>query len=84
MKAINEFLIIKILKDETTSVGGLELTETTNDTRYKRATILSVGDKVQVVKESDIVQFDKHSGFPISIKNTLYHVISIRDIVIIE
>ena len=44
----------------------------------------AIFELVEGVNDGDIVQYDKHSGFGISVKNTLYYVISIRDVVIIE
>tara|TARA_S200002703_G_scaffold103028_1_gene89296 strand:- start:83 stop:340 length:258 start_codon:yes stop_codon:yes gene_type:complete len=85
MKAINHFIVIDKIKDEPTEVGGLIITESIDtDTRYSRGKVISVGNLAEGVKEKDIVQYDKHAGHGISVKNTLYYVISIRDVVIIE
>jgi|TARA_R110000744_G_scaffold176763_1_gene295588 co-chaperonin GroES (HSP10) len=85
MKAINRYIVIEKLKDEPKTIAGLELTETTDtDTRYDRAKVISIGNLVEGVENGDTIQFDRHSGFGISIKNTLYHVITINDVVIIE
>ena len=85
MKAINHFIVIDKIKDEPTEVGGLIITESIDtDTRYSRGKVISVGNLAEGVKEKDLVQYDKHAGHGISVKNTLYYVISIRDVVIIE
>ena len=85
MKAINNYLVIDKITDEPIKVAGLIITESNDDeTRYNRAKVISVGNLVEGVSEGDIIQYDKHSGFGISVKNTLYYVISIRDVVIIE
>lgn len=85
MKAINRFIIIEKLKDEPKTIAGLELTESTDtDTRYDRAKVVSVGNLVEGLANGDIIQYDKHSGFGISVKSEYYHVISIGDVVIIE
>ena len=51
-------------------------------------TAMCVADKhwnlVEAVKEGDIIQYDKHAGSGISVKNTYYYVISIRDVVVVE
>ena len=36
------------------------------------------------LKNGDIIQYDKHAGSGISVKNTYYHVISNRDVVVVE
>jgi|TARA_R100000081_G_C4799823_1_gene163391 co-chaperonin GroES (HSP10) len=85
MKAINNWLVIEKIKDKPIEVGGLVITEMNDsETRYARAKVISAGNLVEGVSDGDIVQYDKHSGFGISVKNTLYYVISIRDVVIIE
>ena len=85
MKAINNFIIIEKLKDEPKKIAGLIITESTDtDTRYDRAKVISVGNLIQGIKDNDIIQYDKHAGYGISIKNTYYHVITIGDVVIIE
>jgi len=85
MKAINHYIVIEKLKDEPTEVGGLIITEQHDkETRYCRGKAISVGNLAEGVKDGDIIQYDKHAGFGISVKNTLYYVISIRDVVIIE
>ena len=85
MKAINSFIIIEILKDEPKTIAGLILTESTDtDTRYNRAKVISAGSLVEGLKDGDTIQYDKHSGSGISVKNKYYHVISNRDVVIVE
>jgi|TARA_R100000278_G_scaffold109688_2_gene86742 co-chaperonin GroES (HSP10) len=85
MKAINSFIVIEKLKDEPKKIAGLIMTESTDtDTRYDRAKVISAGDLVEAVKEGDIIQYDKHAGSGISVKNAYYYVISIRDVVIVE
>ena len=45
MKAVNHYLIIDMAKDEPKKVGGLILTEQTNeDNRYLKAKVVSVGN----------------------------------------
>ena len=43
MKAINDYVIVDIVKEEPKKVSGLILTDETDETnRYKKATIVSV------------------------------------------
>jgi len=72
MKAINNYLVVDKITDEPIKVAGLIITESNDDeTRYNRAKVISVGNLVEGVSEGDIIQYDKHSGFGISVKNTL-------------
>jgi co-chaperonin GroES (HSP10) len=85
MKAINHYIVIEKIKEKPIEVAGLVITEQNDkETRYCRAKAISVGNLAEGVSEGDTIQYDKHAGFGISVKNTLYYVISIRDVVIIE
>ena len=85
MKAINHFVVVNKIKEEPTKVGGLELTEKQNkDVRYLKGEVISVGNLVEVIKEGDIVRYDKHAGHGIEWKDCLYYVLKISDIVLIE
>lgn len=85
MKAINHFVIVNKIKEEPAKVGGLELTEKQNkDVRYLKGEVISVGNLVEVVKEGDIVRYDKHAGHGIEWNDSLYYVLKISDIVLIE
>lgn len=85
MKAINHFVVVNKIKEEPTKVGGLELTEKQNkDVRYLKGEVISVGNLVEVIKEGDIVRYDKHAGHGIEWKDSLYYVLKISDIVLVE
>ena len=85
MKAINYYLIVDKIKEAPMNVGGLELTETQNkDVRYLRAKVVSVGDQVPVIKEGDVVRYDKHAGHGIEWNEKLFYVLKVPDVVIIE
>ena len=85
MKAVNHYLIIERIKDEPTKVGGLILTEQTDeDNRYLKAKVISIGNIVEGIKENDIIHYDKHAGHGIQHKDTFYHVIKQMDVVLID
>ena len=85
MQAINDYVIVDILKDGPKKVGGLILTDNTDETnRYKKANIISVGNLVEVVKKGDSIYYDAIAGHDIAYNNTMYRVIRARDIVIVE
>ena len=85
MKAVNHYLIIERIKDEPTKIGGLILTEQTDeDNRYLKAKVISIGDNVEGIKEDDIIHYDKHAGHGIQHKDTFYHVIKQIDVVLID
>ena len=85
MKAVNHYLIIDTMKDEPKKVGGLILTEETDeDNRYLKARVISIGHNVEGIKENDIIYYDKHAGHDISWKDTLYRVIRDGDVVLVD
>ena len=85
MQAINDYVIVDIIKEGPKKVGGLILTDETDESnRYKKANIVSVGNMVEVVKEGDVIYYDKHAGHDIGYNDNMYRVIRARDIVIVE
>ena len=85
MKAINYYIVIEKIKEEPREVGGLIIAERTDtEVRYKKAKVITVGDKVQGVTKDDIIFYDKHAGHDISWKDSLYRVIRDQDVVLVE
>tara|TARA_R110001592_G_scaffold70176_3_gene215065 strand:+ start:558 stop:815 length:258 start_codon:yes stop_codon:yes gene_type:complete len=85
MQAINDYVIVDIIKDGPKKVGGLILTDEVDESsRYKKATIISVGDLVEVVKKDDLIYYDAMAGHDIAYKDEMYRVIRSRDIVLVE
>jgi len=85
MKAINDYVILDQIKEEVKKVGGLVLTdETDEDNRYKRASVISVGEQVEIIKKGDVIYYDRHAGHGIGYNDKLYLVIRSRDIVLVE
>lgn len=85
MKAIGRNLIIKIIKETTTKTkGGLILNEKSReDIRYRKATIVSVGEEVVGVNKEDTIYFDRHAGHGIEIVDEKLHVIKNQDVVVV-
>jgi co-chaperonin GroES (HSP10) len=85
MRAINYFVIVDKIKEEPSKVAGLELTEKQNkDVRYVKGKVISVGEKIDFINEGDIVRYDKHAGHGIEWSDSLYYVLKVTDIVLIE
>jgi len=85
MKAIGRNIIIEKIKEGTTRTeGGLLLAENQReDIRYVEATVLSVGEQVEGLKEKDNIFFDRHAGHKIEINKQTYHVIKNQDVVVV-
>jgi len=85
MKAVNNYIIVKKIKQGPKTVGGLILTEDIDDdNRYIKANVISVGNLVEGIKNNDVVFYDKHAGHGVQYKETLYHVIRSGDVVLID
>ena len=85
MKAVNHYIIVENIKTEPKKVAGLLMTEELDDdNRYIKAKVISIGNLVEGIKETDIVYYDKHAGHDISWKDTLYMVIQDRDVVLVD
>ena len=85
MKAVNHYLIIEKTKEGPKKVGGLILTDKTDeDNRYEKAKVVSIGNLVEGIKENDTIYYDKHAGHGIQHKDKFYHVIKQMDVVLID
>jgi len=85
MKAVNHYIIIDKIKDEPVKIGGLILTEKTDeDNRYLKAKVISTGNLVEGIQEGDIIHYDKHAGHGIQHKDKFYGVIKQMDVVLID
>ena len=85
MKAVNNYIIVKKIKQGPKTVGGLILTEDIDDdNRYVKATVISTGNLVEGIKNNDVVFYDKHAGHGVQYKDILYHVIRSGDVVLID
>ena len=85
MQAINDYVVVNIIKEEPKKVSGLILTDETDESnRYKKANIISVGNMVEIVTKGDTIYYDKHAGHDIGYNDKLYRVIRMRDIVLVE
>ena len=85
MKAIGRNLIIQKEKNVTTETkGGLILAEThREDIRYIKAKVISIGNEVEGLKQSDTIFFDRHVGHKIEVGDLTYHVIKSQDVVVV-
>jgi len=85
MQAVNDYVIVDIIKEGPKKVGGLILTDETDETnRYKKANIISVGELAGMVKTGDSIYYDAIAGHDIAYNDNMYRVIRARDIVIVE
>ena len=85
MQAVSYYVVVEKIKEAPKKVRGLELTEDQNkDVRYLKGKVISAGSMVEVLKEGDIIHYDKHAGHGIELNEKLYYVLKIGDIVLVE
>ena len=85
MRAINNYVVVKKIKEEPKKISGLILTDDTDtDNRYKKGVIVSIGDLVEQVEVKDTVFYDKHAGHDITYNGDIHQVIKAGDIVLVE
>ena len=85
MKAVNNYIIVQKIKTEQSKVAGLIITENIDDdNRYIKANVISTGNLVEGIKDGDVVYYDKHAGYGVQYKETLYYVIRNVDVVLID
>ena len=85
MRAVNNYIIVEIIKEGPKKIGGLIMTEELDsDNRYIKANVISVGNLVEGIKENDTVYYDKHAGHGVQYKDILYQVIRSGDVVLID
>ena len=85
MKAVNDYIVIEKIKEQKTTQGGLLLTDNTDtDNRYKKAKVVSVGNLAELIKVNSVVMYDMHAGHDIDYNDTMYRVIRLRDVVLVD
>lgn len=84
MRAVNKYIIINQIIEETKTSSGLLLTNVENDEmRYGKGTVMSIGNEVMAVKEGDLIYFDKRNGHQVRIDGQVYGVIKESDVVVL-
>ena len=85
MKAVNYYLVVENIKEKPKQIAGLDIMESVDeDNRYVKAKVISIGNLVEGIKESDVVYYDKHAGHSMQHNDILYYVIKIGDVVLID
>ena len=85
MKAVNDYIVIEKIKEQKKTSGGLLLTDDTDvDNRYKKAKVVSVGNLADIIKVKSLVMYDQHAGHDIEYDDTMYRVIRLRDVVLVD
>tara|TARA_R100000234_G_scaffold32951_1_gene19356 strand:+ start:313 stop:573 length:261 start_codon:yes stop_codon:yes gene_type:complete len=86
MRAVSYYIIVKDIKEKPAKIAGLDLTEklTKDEARYKKATVISVGNDVIGIVNKNVIYYDGHAGHNITYKDNIYKVIRMQDVVLVE
>jgi co-chaperonin GroES (HSP10) len=84
MKPIGKYIVIKSIDEEIKTESGLILSgEDANQLRYKKGKVVEPGTDVSVIKNEDLIYYDKMNGFTMLIKDEQFTVIQERDVVVV-
>lgn len=82
MQAVNNYIIITPVKEKPVEQEGLLITDAhSDDVRYLKGDVVSVGDACKGVASGDQIYYDKHSGHGVRWDGILYQVIRQQDVV---
>jgi co-chaperonin GroES (HSP10) len=84
MQPIGKYILVKLIEEEVKTDSGLLLTsQDVNDFRYCKARVVKPGTDVSVIKEGDVIFYDKSHGFTMVINQEHLTVIQERDVVVV-
>ncbi len=83
IKPLGERIIVKPLKQEEKTEGGIFLPETASKEKPQQGNVIAVGPDFKGVKKGDKVLFAKYAGTEIEIKDKEYLVLGEDDVLAI-
>jgi co-chaperonin GroES (HSP10) len=84
MRAINKYLIVRKVKEEAVTKGGLLMSQAESaEFRYQIGVVVTPGTLVEHIKEGETVYFDKVHAFDVKIDGDMLTVVQEKDIVVV-
>jgi len=84
VKAVGKYIVLSEIEEKQKTESGILLTsEDSNQLRYKKGLILIPGTDVEVVKEGNIIYYDRNAGHKMMLNEDIVTIISERDIVVV-
>jgi len=81
---INKYILITTIDEQIKTESGLLLTGSDADKfRYKKGLVVKPGTNVEVIKENDMIYYDKGAGYTMLIDNIPYTIIREADVVVV-
>ncbi len=81
---INKYILVTTIDEQIKTESGLLLTGSDADKfRYKKGLVVKPGTNVEVIKENDMIYYDKGAGYTMLIDNIPYTIIREADVVVV-
>jgi co-chaperonin GroES (HSP10) len=81
---INKYILVTTIDEQIKTESGLLLTGSDADKfRYKKGLVVKPGTNVEVIKENDLIYYDKGAGYTMLIDNMPYTIIREADVVVV-
>lgn len=81
---INKYILVTTIDEQIKTESGLLLTGSDADKfRYKKGLVIKPGTNVEVIKENDLIYYDKGAGYTMLIDNVPYTIIREADVVVV-
>ena len=84
MQPIGKYIALKAIEEEMKTKSGILLSaHDANELRYKKGLIVKPGSDVSLIKENDIVYYDRNAGHTMLLENEQVTIIQERDVVVV-
>jgi len=83
IKPLGKRIVVKPLKQEEKTEGGIYLPDTASKDKPQRGEVIAVGPDFKGVKKGDKVIFAKYGGTEINIKEEEYLILGVDDVLAI-
>jgi|TARA_R100001163_G_scaffold1869_10_gene2945 co-chaperonin GroES (HSP10) len=84
MQPIGKYIAIKPVEEELKTKSGLLLSaQDAEEFRYKKGLVVKPGSDVSVIKDNDLIYYDRNAGHTMLIDNEQITIIQERDVVVV-
>ena len=84
MRPIGKYIVIDVIKEETTTSSGLLLSaEDADQMRYGRGVVVASGTEVTSIHAGEELYYDKRASYTMLIDGVARTIISERDVVVV-
>lgn len=81
---INKYILVTTIDEQIKTESGLLLTGSDAEKfRYKKGLVVKPGNNVEIIKENDLIYYDKGAGYTMLIDNVPYTIIREADVVVV-